>query len=458
MRQAVVIIHGIGEQKPMSTLKGFIDTIVKYEASQNKSKSEKFEKRYWSKPDNISESFELRKIVLGQLKSKSGIIERPTTDFFEYYWASNMRDTTFGHIIPWFKSLLLKNPFQLSLPLMFVWILSWVLTFAIIAGFLLFFSDDEFHIVENGILNKLISLLGTTVLIIFQKIIINYVGDAARYLTPLPSNIAERQKIRKDGIELLRKLHQAEKNGVKKYDRIVIVGHSLGSVIAYDIITHLWNDYNKIYDAGKFVLKSFFNDLKLAADNLDEALKQKQAPIINEARKEFFEKQLILYNELQKAGNPWRISDLITLGNPLSHALFLLAKNSNDLAERKKDRILLTCPPVLDNNGEYYYFDQKDKRYYLHHAAAFAATKWTNIYFPGDFIGGKISKVLGIGINDIKVEGKGLIYKIISRISPFMHTAYWRNKVALNQISKDKYLNAYKALYEAMDLKNEKRS
>lgn len=58
--------------------------------------------------------------------------------------------------------------------------------------------------------------------------------DAARYLNAAPANIAERHAIRRDGIALLKKLHDPASG----YDQIVIVGHSLGSVIGYDMLKH----------------------------------------------------------------------------------------------------------------------------------------------------------------------------------------------------------------------------
>ena len=71
-------------------------------------------------------------------------------------------------------------------------------------------------------------------------LIVDYVGDAARYLSPLPRNIRLRQKIRGECVRLLRTLHASG-----EYDRIIVVGHSLGSVIAYDAITHLWQEFNE---------------------------------------------------------------------------------------------------------------------------------------------------------------------------------------------------------------------
>ena len=48
MRQAVVVIHGIGEQRPMSTLREFVAHVVPA--------SEENESRRFSKPDRMSAS------------------------------------------------------------------------------------------------------------------------------------------------------------------------------------------------------------------------------------------------------------------------------------------------------------------------------------------------------------------------------------------------------------------
>lgn len=69
-----------------------------------------------------------------------------------------------------------------------------------------------------------------------QYFLLSYLGDAARYLSPSPRNISLRQQVRANGIKLLRHLHASG-----RYDRIVVVGHSLGSVIGYDILKHYWH-------------------------------------------------------------------------------------------------------------------------------------------------------------------------------------------------------------------------
>src|SRR3546814_8122774 len=58
-------------------------------------------------------------------------------------------------------------------------------------------------------------------------------GDAARYFSPDPDNVEARQKIRLAGIQVIEKLTAS-----KAYDRIIVVGHSLGSAIGLDIVSY----------------------------------------------------------------------------------------------------------------------------------------------------------------------------------------------------------------------------
>src|SRR5690242_7095073 len=58
-----------------------------------------------------------------------------------------------------------------------------------------------------------------------------YLGDAARYFRNSPANVAVRRAIRKNAVDTLANLHASG-----YYDRIVVVAHSLGSVVAYDML------------------------------------------------------------------------------------------------------------------------------------------------------------------------------------------------------------------------------
>ena len=52
VKQAVVVIHGIGEQRPMDTLRAFADAVLP--------DVEPGKEKFWSKPDKLSDLFELR--------------------------------------------------------------------------------------------------------------------------------------------------------------------------------------------------------------------------------------------------------------------------------------------------------------------------------------------------------------------------------------------------------------
>ena len=100
-KQAVVLIHGIGEQKPMDTLRGFVDAVwTRHSAIHHKYAGSGL----WSKPDKVSGGFELRRLTTPQ---NAAAIR---TDFFEFYWAHLMEGTSYGHVFAWARSLLLRRP------------------------------------------------------------------------------------------------------------------------------------------------------------------------------------------------------------------------------------------------------------------------------------------------------------------------------------------------------------
>ena len=105
-RQAVVIIHGICDQQPMSTLRGLIDSLIKNASGRTP--------RYYSKPDRISDTLELRRIHVG------ASVAGRQTDFYELYWAHLMTGTTLQHVADWFF-VLLRRPWR-SVPPRLRWI------------------------------------------------------------------------------------------------------------------------------------------------------------------------------------------------------------------------------------------------------------------------------------------------------------------------------------------------
>lgn len=81
---AVVLIHGIGEQRPMSTLRSFVSDVVS--------------SGYHSKPDRLSELYEVRRL-------KCDVVNQEI-DFYELYWAHHMRDSALWHLFGWLFRLL----------------------------------------------------------------------------------------------------------------------------------------------------------------------------------------------------------------------------------------------------------------------------------------------------------------------------------------------------------------
>lgn len=100
MKQAVVVIHGIGEQRPMDTLRGFVEAMIPTDTPGGTP-------FYWSKPDRLSRNFDLR-----VLKSSG----RTSTDFYEYYWAHKMQGTKVGHLLGWLWDIFKRPRRDIPMP------------------------------------------------------------------------------------------------------------------------------------------------------------------------------------------------------------------------------------------------------------------------------------------------------------------------------------------------------
>lgn len=394
LRQAVVIIHGIGEQRPMDTLRGFAEALLEPPSAGRP--------KFWSKPDQLSESFELRTLTTAEAG------KRPRTDFYEYYWAYLMEGTGLRHVFAWFRILLFRCPSNVPPRLRYLWGFTWMTL--LVAAYFVASGLSKGSLpspTQSG--SFWISGAASLLLGLVHGIVLFYIGDAARYLNPAPGNISVRHEIRKNGIELLRKLHDSG-----RYDRIIVVGHSLGSVVGYDILKHYWAEVHREYKvkppAKREALQAIEASVAALGDNPSEA-----------ALTEFRNLQRAFWAEQRSFGSPWLISDFVTLGSPLSHALLLLAKDRRDLEARKAERELPTCPPLrepgYDGVPRFTYLWARET--HLHHAAFLAPTRWTNLYFRHDIVGGPIRGALGAGVLDIR-----LVQPWWS-VLPTSHTKYW---------------------------------
>jgi hypothetical protein len=392
-KQAVLLIHGIGEQRPMDTLRGFVNAVW---TTDKAVQHEYAIAGVFSKPDEISGNFELRRLTTTQ--NRNGV----RTDFYEFYWAHLMEGTSAGHVIAWARSLFWRWPWTLSRQLFGVWALL-VGLLVIVAFFALQTILPE--AIRMVLIPKwLTGALGVMVTWIAVPVLNSVIGDAARYLHPAPTNIQRRQEIRAMGVDLLEKLHASQ-----QYDRIVVVGHSLGSVIGYDILTYAWSLYNEKMDRTK--PHPVLDELETAVEDrtIDTPTYQKS--------------QRKLHREFAENGMPWLVTDFVTLGSPLAHAEILLARDKDDLVSKQAERELPTCPPQLES-GKFSYPQQRAHRI-PHHAAVFGPTRWTNLYFParwvifGDLTGGPLKDAFGWGICDRPVHTD-------LRGGFFSHTLYWK--------------------------------
>lgn len=433
--QAVVVIHGIGEQRPMDTVRGFVEAVLP---------DTEWGQKYFSKPDKMSESFELRK-----LQDRN----RPRTHFYEYYWADKVEGTSIRHIWTWFRSLLFTWPPK---HLFSLWLITWVLTFVVVVSL----STGVFSELTNtiqGFPSFLIAGIGAILWAFLQFFVIYYIGDAARYLSASPKNIAMRRAIRSEGVKLLKNIVEGS------YDRIIIVGHSLGSVIAYDILKYLWQEYYRDYQTPKVHDQPAIKAIEQAGESLSPEETDVQKIL------DFQDLQVNLWKEIRELGNPWKVTDLITLGSPLAHAALLLARGKGDLEKRQQQRELLKCPPVPEETKgteeKTYSFQgwepydtgtEKVQLRILHHAAPFAFTRWTNIYFPaygglfGDLVGGPLQSWFGPGIRDIPVTTSR--WKEIAKYTLLAHTSYWWKKNGQLDSSGSKLKPALDVLVETLDL------
>jgi len=436
-KQAVVVVHGMGEQQPMQTIRDFVKGVWMKDPKLD-------DPHFWNKPSSICQSLEQRRLTTNDPLVTGTKSRLPRTDFFEYYWAHHTVDSTLQHLKGWFFSLIWRNPRHIishhPLTLLPIYLILWlmlifVVTYTLTVHIFTIEPANQISAAEacssfstlcwQTIKDPVFELLGGAILAGVTLFLVQYFGDVARYVRASPANIEIRQNIRQGGIELLERIH---KSG--EYDRIILVGHSLGSIIAYDILNHLWARHNKFEDeAGKETKLS--EQAKLLCDELC-ALAKDIKDEASQANYRHKQHQLFTQLTVDDNNNNWLISDFITLGSPLTYADVLLFSSEEQFMWRKLDREYPTSPPVLEEDKIYY------AESFMHHAAVFAPVRWTNIYSKtyalvfGDIISGPVSPQFSYQHDD-KQKSKSPQISPIKEIElkwrlldGFTHTKYWQ--------------------------------
>jgi hypothetical protein len=347
---AVVIVHGLGEKRAMETLDDFAKTAL----HPHRAESEKTEKKwdYHPLPAVITDSYEARRFTSAQ------------ADVYEYHWPYLMTAGKYAGAMPMALRLILRRPSNVPDAVLGLWRRVWTVVVAILLTIPALFVTG--YALNTDVPVWIIGLITSAVVLVFwfglyrmaAKALVNNTTtslvDVARYLDPSPSSYAARRAIRGGLVDLLHALHDG------RYSRIVVVAHGVGTYIAYDALTAFWAEMHR------------------------------------------------------RQGNPWCITDFVTVGAPMALADFLMTRPGlfsgftksdgalrRDLFEALVRRgVLVRCPPQPEA-------PPVDTSH-----SPFAVTRWTNFWFPvtrgslhGDWFGGALGPLFGPGIRDIPVQG-----------------------------------------------------
>jgi hypothetical protein len=475
--QAVVVIHGMGEQRPMDTIKDFVRAV--WEADEVITRNNlPHPTQVWSKPDARTGSLELRRITTRETIPSPEFPGGVRTDFYELYWADLTAGSTWDQFTSWVRYLLIRPWSRVPPDVRLAWVLlafaSFIVAILAIVGILPATVWGRTPWPELADWHWILAALALAATAGLHRIVAATFGRVVRYTRADPDNIAARAAVRERGLNLLRALHK----GIP-YKRIVIVAHSLGTMLAYDLLSYFWAEREAARtvreDSPEF---DALCALEHAAARIEPS-SQASAPI-----RDYFAAQRRMRLTLASRPTPdpsdasahdtrWLISDLVTLGSPLAHAEFLIAADRDDLRRRKIARELPGSPPFRETlDPEVLRCAVKTKKlpiadpvdrsklmsfpvppkhelWELHHAAPFSVVRWTNIFDPaklvffGDIIGGPLAHVFGPAIIDVDLK------QLRGRQScSFTHTQYW----ALNQ--DHTHIDALRAAANLLDLED----
>jgi hypothetical protein len=456
----------MGEQAPMDTISAFVRAAWEKDAKiWNGGVQTPAE--VWSKPDGKTGSLELRRITTRQSRPSKTFDRGVRPDFFELYWADLSGGSTLSQVENWIRGLLLRNPLKRVPPkLRLAWVVLWVVSLLIVYMAAAAFLKPEncvFGACPYGWVNRYAwtkqnwswfsPVMAAIIAYAANNLLVPYFGRVVRYTRAQPDNIAARKAIRERGMALLDALHDGT------YDRIIVVGHSLGSILGYDLINYYW--------ASRPQSHTFLETDKdfPALREIEESVAELRANADAKTVARFHAAQKILRRALRTRAKPekkpdgaidpkedtrWLITDFVTLGSPLTHSDFLLTSDMSGFRDKVDTRQYPVSPAVREDldkeniaaaNAAGFVLEKKHPRlmsfsyndkgkicWQLHHAALFAAVAWTNLHDParliafGDVISGPLGGApFGHGVVDVNLKEKNH-----RQSSHFTHTEYWQ--------------------------------
>ncbi|GAY15395.1 hypothetical protein [Mycobacterium sp. shizuoka-1] len=416
IRTAVVFVHGLLERRPMDTLDSFAKTVLAPQSGGWE---------YYPRPVEITDSYEARRYVV----PAAGV------ELYEYDWSFLMTSGRYAGFVPALGRVFLRRPRHVPDPLFGIWRVTWLavlVPLAVLVGVLVVGG----FLLQTGVAGWIIGLVTSVVVLSVALAVLRMAPRAlirsflttgfinvARYFDPaVPESHAARRAIRGGLVDLLYTLHQG------RYARIVVVGHGIGGYIAYDALTTLWEETHELRaapDESGCGLGAL-GRLEAAADRLSAE------PDADDALDAFRAEQFDLWRDLRAQGNPWRITDFVTVGTPMALADLFIGRppmlsgltgtdaRRHELFDRLTRRgVVVRCPPRSEalpadavEAGPADYGVDASGATVLGAQSPFAVTRWTNIWFPvrrgsirGDWFGGVLRPLFGPGIREIAVSG-----------------------------------------------------
>ena len=173
-------------------------------------------------------------------------------------------------------------------------------------------------------------------------------------------------------------------------------GHSLGSVIAYDILCYAWIERARQNQSALQTTGPRWDGVEdlLKPMRKDGTLREWQGGASGPDIRDVRERQHEAWHEYRRTGSNWLVTDFVTAGSPLAHGAWLLNYDKRtNFDALVAEHIFPTCPPQTEPSwlrrkltfARVY----RDPRTGLarqvrvpHYDALFAITRWCNLYFP----------------------------------------------------------------------------
>ncbi|MBB3750869.1 hypothetical protein FHT44_003364 [Mycolicibacterium sp. BK634] len=412
VRTAVVFVHGLLERRPMDIFDDFAKTVLPRRDGHWE---------YYPQPVEITDSYEARRYTVPSAR----------TDIYEYDWSFLMTGPRYAGFIAALARLFLRRPSNVPDQLFGIWRAAWLVLIVPLTALVGVLVVGGWYL-QSGVAGWIIGLVTSVVVLsialavlrmapraLLRSFLTTGFVNAARYFDLLaPESHVVRRAIRGGLVDLLYTLQQG------RYARIVLVGHGLGGCIAYDALTALWAETHELraVPAERPEGLGSLRGLEAAADRLTAE------PDSAGALDEFQAAQFDLWQDVRGQGNPWRITDFVTVGTPMALADFFVGRppilgglsrgdgRRHDLFDKlTREGVVVRCPPrsealPVDAAGvgpASFGFDGV-----LGAQSPFAVTRWTNIWFPvrrgsmrGDWFGGLLRPLFGPGVREIAVSG-----------------------------------------------------